>query len=99
MDGRTDKETDKRQTIMVLVVTNDIYLLLLQVQASLANLGVPVVPVVMQSLLVQLDQNQHVVQEHQMDLENHERESLLSLQPLLVVLVDLLVLKTVSVSL
>ena len=55
---------------MVLVVTNDIYLWLLQVQASL---GVPVVPVVIQSLLVQLDQNQHVVQEHQMDLENHER--------------------------
>ena len=58
---------------MVLVVTNDIYLWLLQVQASLANLGVPVVPVVIQRLLVQLDQNQHVVQEHQMDLENHER--------------------------
>jgi len=58
---------------MVLVVTNDIYLLLLQVQVSLANLGVSVVPVVIQSLLVQLDQNQHVVQEHLMDLENHER--------------------------
>ena len=58
---------------MVLVVTNDIYLLLLQVHVSLANLGVPVVPVVMQNLLVQLDQNQHVVQEHLMDLENHER--------------------------
>jgi len=76
-DGQTNRpavrETDKGQTIMVLVVTNDIYLWLLQVQASLANLGVPVVPVVIQSLLVQLDQNQHVVQEHQMDLENHER--------------------------
>jgi len=58
---------------MVLVVTNDIYLLLPQVQASLANLGVPVVPVLIQSLLVQLDQNQHVVQEHLMDLENHKR--------------------------
>jgi len=55
---------------MVLVVTNDIYLLLLQVQVSLANLGVSVVPVVIQSQLVQ---NQHVVQEHLMDLENHER--------------------------
>ena len=76
-DGQTNRpavrETDKGQTIMVLVATNDIYLWLLQVQASLANLGVPVVPVVIQSLLVQLDQNQHVVQEHQMDLENHER--------------------------
>ena len=72
-DGQTEKETDKRQTIMVLVVTNDIYLLLLQVQVSLANLGVSVVPVVIQSQLVQLDQNQHVVQEHLMDLENHER--------------------------
>jgi len=69
-DRQTDKETDKRQTIMVLVVTNDIYLLLLQVQVSLANLGVSVVPVVIQSQLVQ---NQHVVQEHLMDLENHER--------------------------
>ena len=72
-DRQTDKETDKRQTIMVLVVTNDIYLLLLQVHVSLANLEVPMVPVVIQSLLVQLDQNQHVVQEHLMDLENHER--------------------------
>ena len=58
---------------MVLVVTKDIYLLLLLVEASLAHLGVPVVPVVIQSQLVQLYQNQHVVQEHQMDLENHER--------------------------
>jgi len=55
---------------MVLVVTNDIYLLLPQVQASLANLGVPVVPVVIQSLLVQLDQYQHVIEEQLVDREN-----------------------------
>jgi len=69
-NGRTDGQTEKWQTIMVLAVTNDIYLLLPQVQASLANLGVPVVPVVIQSLLVQLDQYQHVIEEQLVDREN-----------------------------
>jgi len=55
---------------MVLVVARDIYLLLQQYQASLANLGVPVVEVLIQSLVVQLDQDQHVVQEHLVHLAN-----------------------------
>ena len=55
---------------MVLLVARDIYLLLQQDQASLANLGVLEVDVLIQSLVVQLDQDQHVVQKHLMHLAN-----------------------------